>query len=87
MPKAAGQRDFHYFSVIGAGVVEYCFESRVRRNQLALLRSGKCFRAEFQNFAGTIAKQDLIVIDAVQLCKFIDQQIVVFVRITAREAE
>ena len=87
MRKAARQRHLHYFSNIGAGVIEYRFESWVRCDKLSVLRSSECFRAEFKNFSGTVPEQDLIVSDAVQLRKLINQYIIVLVWIAAGEAE
>ena len=65
MCEAAGQRHLYDLGAIGSGIIEYCFESGVRRDKLAILRSGKRFRAQFENLAGTVAQQDLIAIDMV----------------------
>ena len=70
--KAAGQGHLYYFSTIGAGILEYGFESWVRRDKLSVLGSGKCFRAQFQNLARAVAQQDFVAIDMVQRRQLID---------------
>src|SRR4029453_6985738 len=45
MGKTVGQRYLYYFSTVGAGIIEYGFESWVRCDKLTVLGPGECFRA------------------------------------------
>jgi hypothetical protein len=63
--ETTGQRDLYYFSTICAGIIEYRFESWVRRDKLTVLGPGECFGAEFENLSRTVPEQDFLAIDIV----------------------
>ena len=67
--------------------MQNCFEGRIGHDQFATLRSRKSFRAEFQHLARSIAQQDLVGRDIVQLPQFLNQRCGIFVRVATGEME
>src|SRR5207248_1455680 len=47
----------------------------------------ECFSAEFQNLARPVTEQNLVAVYAVKLCEFVDQHVVMFIRIAACNCE
>ena len=72
MREGRGQRNLHDLSTVYFGLFENCLEGWISYDKISLLLPGKCLRAKFQNLAGTVAEQDLIVINAVQFCQLVD---------------
>ncbi len=85
--KRGCQRHLRDFSAVCLGLFQNRFKGWISRDKIASLLAGECFCTEFQNLAGTIAEQDLIVIHAVQLGQLVNYHVVVFIRITAGEAK
>src|SRR6266513_3241040 len=79
--EAWSEWSLHYLGAIGAGIIKNCFESRISCNECPALFPSECFRANFENLAGTVAEQDLISIDAVDAGQFIDQHVIVLIGI------
>ena len=67
MREGGGERHLHHFGAISVGIIENCFKGRISGDEFPALLSSECFRAEFENLAGTIAEQDSVVTDVVQV--------------------
>ena len=81
------QRNFDDFAAARFRIFKNRFECWIGGDQFALGRSGKGLRAQFQNFARTVAEHDLLAINAVDLRDLLDQHIVCFIGITAADVE
>ena len=87
MREAVSERNFNNLRSIDGGMMQNCFEGRIGHDQFATLRSRKSFRAEFQHLARSIAQQDLVGRDIVQLPQFLNQRCGIFVRVATGETE
>ena len=85
--EAVSERNFNDLRSIDGGMMQNCFEGRIGYDQSAALRSCESFRAEFQHLARSIAQQDLVGRDIVQLRQFLNQRVRIFVRVTTGEME
>ncbi len=83
MRKARSQRHLYDFGAVESRLLQDRFKSGISGDECPARFSRECLCAELQNLAGTIAQQDLIVIHAVQFRQFLNQHIVVFIRVTA----
>ena len=81
--EGAGKWHLHHIGAIRSGVNKNRFKRRSTCDKLAPAISSKGFRAQFQNLARTVSEQDLIRTNVVELCKFVNQHVVVLIRITA----
>jgi hypothetical protein len=65
MHKAGGQGHLYDFGAVDCRLLQDRFKSGISGDECPARFPGKRLRAELQDLAGTIAEQDLIVIDAV----------------------
>ena len=96
MGKSEGKRDPRDIGAVDFGVGENRFKRRVGHDKFSasagrvfpvVERASECLRANLQNFAGAVAQQNLIAIDAIMFCQRIDQRLGRIIRIAARKAE